>query len=277
MIFISTSCLKGENSKFTPDVFKVLEVYKELGIRNIELGAAHNFIKNIKPLFEYQKQTDSGFIIHGFFPPLKTKFMINPASQNQKQLENTIRIAKNAIELCRKLDSELYSLHSGLVADVNFDDNPISEIISEKKATENTINSLNIICDYASRYNVKIAIENLWGLSPLKNQNDFLNFLKEANQKNLGLLIDLGHLNISSKHNGFDKKSFIKKLQKHALEIHVHENDGTKDTHQKITNKNILADFDKDIIKKIAVTLEVQRLNKEEILQQKQFLEEAVK
>ena len=52
---------------------------------------------------------------------------------------------------------------------------------------------------------------------------------------NVGLLLDLGHLNISSNFFKFSKQSFLDKYisnyKDRLLEIHISENNGIKDEH----------------------------------------------
>ncbi len=281
MIYISTICLKGERKEvFTRDLKKVLEVYKKNNIKNIELGSVHSYIKDLSFLKKYKKENDANFIIHGFFPPSKEKFFINFASQNETILKKSINIAKNAINLCNEIESNLYSLHGGYLADFSensdFSPNYLSGFADYEKAFETVVGSLNELCDYAAEYSVNIAVENntdFFERIMFSKAEDFEKLFKRMKRRNIGILIDLGHLKTCSMHHGFDRNYFIKKLQNKILELHIHDNNGCKDTHNNLKNLDILSDFDRNILKKAALTLEAIKLTPEEILKSKKLLE----
>jgi sugar phosphate isomerase/epimerase len=58
---------------------------------------------------------------------------------------------------------------------------------------------------------------------------------KFKNNENLGLLLDIGHLNISSKYFDFDLEETIRNLTNNhkskIFEIHLSRNDGNRDKH----------------------------------------------
>jgi len=278
MIYVSTTCLKGENSKFTKDVFRVLEIYKEYNIKNIELGSVHSYVKKLSKLKKYQKENNANFIIHGFFPPAKKPFYLNFSSKNKNIVKESIKVAKNAIDLCNELNSNLYSTHPGLFADVNMEKNLISEKISFKEAVGISVESFNDICDYASNYNIKVAVENAAGTDKaniFKDHNDFNNFFKKVEAKNLGALIDIGHANIAKVKFGVDVKELINNTKK-IFEIHIHQSIGGDDTHLNINSLDLLKDFDKEILKKAELTLEATGLNPNEILKGKEIVEQVL-
>src|SRR3989338_8781908 len=115
MLYISTTSIISNK-----DLFSVLDRYSKLGIKNIELGSVHIFFSDFKPLFKFQKDNDIDFIIHGFFPPLKDPFFINISSQNKKILKKSIEFSKNSIDMCRKLNSDIYTTHSGFSKEVKY-------------------------------------------------------------------------------------------------------------------------------------------------------------
>ena len=107
MIYTSTSCLKKPK-----DLIKVLNEYQNAGLENVELGSVHQYF----PLNELKKY-NFNFLIHNYFPPPKIPFNFNLASQKKSIKNKSISMAKKAIELCRKLDSPLYTFHAGFTVD----------------------------------------------------------------------------------------------------------------------------------------------------------------
>lgn len=269
MIYASTSCLKGENG-FVKDVFKVLELYKKLNIQNIELGSIHNPPFDEKKLVRFQKESSTRFIVHGFFPPAKNPFMLNLGAQDEKLLRNSINFIKNAIEFCSTIEAGRYSFHGAYTAETDLKDNVVGKRYPYTRVFNTLVENINAVADFASEHGVRIAVEN----SGYDNQVGFLltkeqviNFFQKLNHRNVGFLLDLGHLNLGSELLNFNKKEFIKATQKYIFEIHCHKNDGISDQHLNMTDPDLFKDFDKEILKKCALTLEATNLNPEEILE----------
>ena len=107
MIYVSTSCLKNPTN-----VSKVLDEYQKGDIENVELGSVHSSF-DIRILKKY----DFNFLIHNYFPPPKNPFNLNLSSQNSVIRLKSIQLAKNAIDLCRKINSPIYTFHAGFTTD----------------------------------------------------------------------------------------------------------------------------------------------------------------
>ena len=54
----------------------------------------------------------------------------------------------------------------------------------------------------------------------------------------VGLLLDVGHLNVSSKTLGFDRIKYIKSLKKKIIAAHLSENDGIEDLNSPIKKRS---------------------------------------
>jgi len=263
MLYISTTSIT--NNK---DLFNVLERYNKLGIKNIELGSVHNYISDFKPLFKFQKDNDINFIIHGFFPPLKEKFFINLSSQNEKILKKSIDSCKKSVEICRKLNSSIYTTHSGFSRDIISNKKMkygigIASKEYDKEIILNTLNkSITEICDYANNYDIKIAIETMNSdrkMTIMDNPIIIDSFFKNIKLKNLFLLFDTGHMKANSVKLNFDFKEAVKKLKKYIIALHLQDNTNNgEDEHLPIKNTEILDLFGKDFLKDKYITLEGQ-------------------
>ena len=151
---------------------------------------------------------------------------------------------KSVIGLSEELGINLYSLHPGFKHD----------LIPEKK--EGFFIKYNEECNKREDFyqtlksvqftvgeNFKIAVENLSPKAPddiysyLCTPNDIKDFLEYFdNMPNIGILLDLGHLNVASNLLNFDKYEILNWLFSNysgrIFEIHISENDGSKDLHR---------------------------------------------
>ncbi len=69
-IFISTSCLE-----YNLDVLKVINIYRENGFRNIELGSTHSYTPDI--FSKLSKYSNCNFIVHNYFPAAEIGIVLN--------------------------------------------------------------------------------------------------------------------------------------------------------------------------------------------------------
>ena len=85
---------------------------------------------------------------------------------------------------------------------------------------------------------VKITVEN-WTINA--GIQNFISIAQEIDSKRLGMLLDVGHFNISMRKNllGLSKyEDFFEKLPLKIFELHVHDNDGDVDLHMPMGSGN---------------------------------------
>jgi len=266
MVYVSTACLQGMGSKFEKDLFRVLDVYKDLNINQIELGSVHSHMKNLQPLYDYQAKNNTDFILHGLFPPTKTPFMLNAASQGSIH-KKTMAVVKEGIEVCRKLNSDLYGFHGGYYADISLDVKKLSPFMDHDTFFFTLVETMQEICDFAAQYDIMIGVENMIAGYPefaLVHESDLLNLFKAVKRKNVGMILDLGHLGRTALLENFDPANYIKKMDKHVVEIHCHQVVDGKD-HQAVTDVNILKGFSRRTLRNAKITLESNGLTENQI------------
>ncbi len=233
--YVSTSCLGLKKAT------DAIEKLSQAGINNIELGSSHIYQEGIE---DYVASLDCNFLVHNYFPVPKEDFIINIASSNKKILDQSIAQAKRGIDLCVKIKSPIYSVHSGYLVDPEKLGEKFSAegLVSYKTAFDIFVNSLKEILKYAEDKNIKVAIEpNVVAEFNLKNgKNELLliceyheieDLFKLVNSKNLGILLDLGHLKVTSNWLKFNKDEFVDKVADKVFEIHIHDNDEKSDLH----------------------------------------------
>jgi sugar phosphate isomerase/epimerase len=235
-IYVSTSCLSNKY-KFP----QILDVYSKLGIKNIELGICKDSTLDVAKLL---KKHDFNYIVHHYFPPPKEPFIVNLASQSKQILEKSIDQMINSIDFCADFNINFFSFHAGFRVDpdinLKFNFNNITEYQNAFNVFKESVEK---IVDYAERRSVKVAIENnvLSEYNLIDGRNklllmcelwEFERLFNEITSKNLGILLDIGHLKVTANLLKFDAEEFIDKLKDKTFAVHIHENNGRLDEHR---------------------------------------------
>ena len=122
-----------------------------------------------------------------------------------------------ALICCKKNNGEFLVLHT----------NEAKRKDSSKKEIEKKLDELLLL---GKEIGVQILVENVGiGKNMIYSQKDFE---KLVLQKNLKVLIDIGHLLA----NKWDLNILLKNLKNHIIAYHIHSNDGEKDLHESIFN-----------------------------------------
>ena len=289
MIFISTSCFIQRSS-----VISVLKEYAKQGIKNIELGASHKYEEGIiEFLKDYRKKYGAEFTLHGYFPPQKDSLIVNFASQNEASREKSIAHVKNMIDLSKELGAKLCGFHAGFLVDTKQLGQKLDKAkrFDYEKGYGTFLSSVKEVCNYASIKSVKIAFEpnvvssynvidgknELLLMCEIKEIKRFYHDLEMSGIKNLGMILDLGHLKVTANNLKYDPVEFIETFKNNVLEIHIHDNDGFLDKHLQLKKDSwALKMLKKVASKKIIVTLEAEKLDLEKIASQFKLLSAAL-
>jgi len=239
-VYVSTSCLRN-----TSNVFDVLKAYAEAGLSNVELGVAHRHVGELSP--HGFKRYGFNFLCHHYFPPPAKPFIVNLASQDMMILKQSKEQIKRSIEFCCNLGIRLFTFHAGFRADPDekFKFHRGQQVAPYETAFNTFLASVEELNSYALERGVGIAIENnvLSDYNVVDGQNPFL-LLCEAEEferlweripsANVGILLDLGHLKVTSHWLNFDRYQFIDRVRDRVFAIHLHENNGRLDEHREL-------------------------------------------
>ena len=291
MIFVSSSSI---NKYSIEDAIRELS---DLGIRKIELSGGTTFSEDILGrLKSLKKELSLDFLIHNYFPPPEKNFVLNIASPHEPTKSKSLEFIRKSIEWANSLGIDRYSFHAGYAKELNPPD-PGKQCfkavamagISPDKAAIRMYESIEKIQKYAEEKKIKVAAENLFpfgeepDISLLSKPPEILKFLEYFSEKNhVGLLLDLGHIVISSNFYGFDKDELVDGLIKKYLHkifgIHLSGNDGQIDIHSELSSGDWqIKTAQKFCPSGIPVTLECRNLNKHKIAEQYEMLKNALR
>jgi len=249
-IYASTACVPGNQNYMV-----ALDRYISAGIFNIELGSSHKYFAENDPAL--LKEFDLNFLLHNYFPPNKNDFVLNLASSDPRIVDQSMQLIKSAITLSALLHAPFYSFHAGFVTDP-YGFGTTSYLFSEpvpgeaEKVLARFANVVEELAMHAKKNEILLLIENnvcppeLQGKLLLQTPDDFIEFFHRITDDNIGILLDFGHLNVTSKTFEFDRTAFVDKLAPCIKGFHIHDNDGRSDTHQSIGADSWVLDVLKD-------------------------------
>ena len=241
-VFISTTFAQSNSS-----VLEAVRKLVENNIRNIELGSIHRYEEGLdKKLLEI----GGNYITHNFFPPVDERIILNIASVDNAIRKKSITFIKGAIGFAEKIGAEIYTIHPGFLED------PLGESKSSEKydfkfpsedlssphpnyqaCNENLFRSLCEIGAYLDGKNVKITIETQGSFTKkntvlFSKPDEFIYFMNSIQNPQIGINLNLGHLNLASRVWGFDKTQVLEIVKPRLLAVEVSHNDGVEDDHQ---------------------------------------------
>ncbi|MBF0516171.1 MAG: hypothetical protein HQK97_03485 [Nitrospirae bacterium] len=266
MLYVSTSSINATS------VIECVERCAHI-TKNIELSGGCDYEEGLlNKLIETKRRLRLKFLLHGYFPPPKTHFIMNFA-ENSPRTHSFITEAATFIGM---LDIPYYSVHSGFKKSFG-----LSKEILVNPSNTNAFTIKDVgksFSDFKMNYpDTKLALENLY---PNPDRHccfmiapaDIMEMLDRF--PGVYLLLDLGHLKISSRQTGFKYAEAVEllfeKYSHRILELHLSENDGLTDKHWPIHSDSvqymILKNFAAIIMKrKINVVLETRNSDIKEV------------
>ncbi len=245
-IYISTG---GYKDKKGTEVFDKL---KSEGIENIEFSGGI-YIKNFeKHFYKNIKSYNNCTQLHNYFPPPSKSFVFNLSSKNKIISKASIDLVKKNIIRSKKIGTQFYSFHAGFRIDPNFKDlgKQINRgmLITKKEALNIFYKRVIELSKFAKKYGIKLFIENnviskknlkKFKTNPflLTTPNEIISFFNKLSKKsnNIGLLLDVAHLKVSSKTLKFDLQKAHSSLKKYINAYHLSDNNGITDSNKKFS------------------------------------------
>jgi perosamine synthetase len=240
----------ASTGNFKTPINETLKTLHSAGINKIELSGGIYNRNLIKILKQYK---NIFFSIHNYFPAPKKSIVLNLASLNKGINNTTLDFMINSIKLVKRLGLKTYSFHAGFRIDPNTNElgKKINSalIIQEKEACmKKFIENVNLLYEIANKLDIRLLIENnvcSKANSISFKENPFLmcdledtnRIMNELNGK-AGLLLDVGHLKVSSNILGFSKERFMNNTKNWTEGYHLSENDSESDLNLPINNES---------------------------------------
>ena len=274
MIYLST----GGFQNLTPQ--SVIQKFNEKGIKSIELSGG-KYVDQKKVIKFLKKRNDLNYSLHNYFPVPKKKFVINLASIEKTIFKKTFSNIKKSINISSKLNSKYFSFHGGFLFNPNIKDLGKKfakvKLQNRKKSMKLFLNRVNLLAEEAKKNNVKILIENnvitkenykRFNRDPLllTHPKEIVDFFKKCH-KNVGLLLDVGHLKVSAKTYGFNLFKAHEMLKPYIEGYHLSDNDGLKDSNKEFTKNSWFYNGLKKDVKYISIEVYSKNLKKLKSLQ----------
>ena len=236
-LYVSTTFIK-DNQK----IKIALDILKSASIKNVELGSNHIYESN----YDYIKKYNFNFLVHNYFPIPKENFVINIASFDKKIREKSLNQIKKSINFYKKIGAKIYTFHPGFIVDpikANFSEKNYDFIWPNRKSKKNynlafkqMMISLKKIVNFAKKKKVNIAIETEGSYRKknfllLQRPTEYKKLFKFFTPDDLGINLNIGHLNLASKAFNFSKEKFVKMLKPYIVAFELSHNNGFEDQH----------------------------------------------
>ena len=244
MIYISTG---GFNQK---SVIEVIHLLSKNNIKAFELSGGI-FTDNLESKLKILSNKFE-FTVHNYFPPPKKPFVLNLASLNENVYQESVNHIKQSIKLASFIKSPFYSFHAGFLIDPKVKELgktiKSNNLYNRDKSLERFIYSIKFLSKYASKYKIKLLVENnvitKSNLSKFKSNPLLMTDIKGTREivenfdENLFFLVDVAHLKVSANTLNFDAREYLEIFKDKIGGYHLSDNNGLVDSNKEISKSS---------------------------------------
>ena len=238
-IFVSTTFAPSESG-----VLAVVEDLLRQNITNIELGSTHRYEPDI---FDQLSTLPCRFLVHNYFPIPENHFIVNIASRDNVIRNRSVQHVITAIDFCADIGAELYTFHPGFLTDplgastshtdfdFQFSDKWLKNA-NYQKAYNLMLKGIDVIAVHAAQRKVRIAIETEGSVQKsghllMQTPQEFLLLFKHFSPQEIGVSLNIGHLNLAANVFDFRVKDFVDTVAPALVSIEMSHNYGRNDDH----------------------------------------------
>jgi len=224
-------------------IHNTLDTSRRWGVANLELGSGIPFHADTLSLIGAEAD-NFNFLVHNYCPAPEEPFVLNLASLDGANLERSLAHCRQGLEITAQVGAPFYAAHAGYL----FDPRPeqlgrvldAPETDSKDRCFDIFLESVSALLDFARGLGVGFLVENNVcapfnapdGVNDkllLTSPDEILEFSTALNDPDFGLLMDVGHLNVSACTLGFDRDDAMARIQPLIRAFHLSANDGTAD------------------------------------------------
>jgi len=239
-IFISTGAFRGGR------LAEMAEACDALGV-GLELSSGVRWHPRLEEEIDEVICRKNGLLVHNYFPPPEKPFVLNLASRELVTLARSIGHVQEAIDLSARCGAPFYSVHSGFALELKAEDlgKPEAQAAMAKvpyaQAVEIFHGAVQELSAHAKARGVRLLIENnvitreqAEGERPLlmTEPGEIAGFLRDLNDSNVGLLLDVGHAKVAAQALGFEPGRYFEELAGWIGAVHLSDNDGVRDNNR---------------------------------------------
>jgi len=246
--FVSTTFMPDGSS-----IQEALDLCQKSGITQIELGSNHCYDEHVEDIIARYPFT---YLVHNYFPTPKESLVVNIASLNDTIHAQSIAHCERSIDFCQRIGAKLYSFHPGFLSDPDggrFLSDPDGghivanmydfrwnegalDALQYDSAFSRMIQSITHLSAYAKERNVKIAIETEGSVQHaghllMQKPEEYAVFMQHFSPDAIGITVNLGHLNLASRHFSFEPEHFIDQISEYIVAFEMSHNNGCEDQH----------------------------------------------
>jgi sugar phosphate isomerase/epimerase len=276
-------------SRSLPDI---VQFSLDNGLAHIELSSGVRYEPDMLAPVRASSGQPIRYLVHNYFPTPAEPFVLNLASADDQVLQRSCDLCKTAIALAAELGAPFYSVHSGFAVHLTPEllGDPVAQArlsknayMSYDAAYERFAETVKGLAEFAKSQGVRLLIENNV-VSPLylskHGHNPFLmaiaseivRLMEDINDATLGVLVDVGHANVSATALNFQREQFIETVAPYIGGFHLSDNDGQTDQNLPFDADAWFCPFLKDF-PDTTLVIEAYRLSLEQMQQQYQVLE----
>ena len=228
----------------TRDLPEILEAAAGAGLHRLELSSGVAFRADLLDVVRRRLGRPLSYLVHNYFPPPEKPFVLNLASNDPETLARSRAHCEGAIDLAAEVGAPLYSVHSGFALHATPAQlgRPLggSPAFPYEEAYAIFVESVRRLAAHGARRGVRFLVENNvvapFNLAQGENRwllmaeaGELLRLARDAASPNLGFLVDVGHVNVSARSLGFDRRAFVEAVAEHVAAFHLSDNDGAAD------------------------------------------------
>ncbi len=266
MIFVSSGTVRSDN------IADGVRLLAESGFKNIELSGGPRYQDGlVEILLGYKDEYNLNYVCHNYFPPERDGFVMNLSSLNDEIFSRTLSKLSDTLDISKELGASKFGFHAGYFIDPDPKemgaDIKARTLNDRRKSIDRFCSGYSELKKKADSIGIKLFVENnvlsKANSDAFHGQRPFMlldleDFIELSDMIAFNLLLDLGHLKVTSYTLGKSFSNEIQGLIKNAQYLHVSDNDGKTDMHRSIAGLNgCLNELDADQLKDKDITLEV--------------------